>query len=336
MPPCTDVGPDMRRRQFLSVLSGAAAAAWPFAARGQQAMPVIGWLSALSRPSAEPHLDMLRSGLGEAGFVEGRNVAIEYRFADGQYDLLQAFATEFVRRPVDLIVAQSPPAALAAKAASTTIPTVFAVGLDPVVAGLVASFNRPGGNATGMALIPGPLVQKRLEVIRELLPKAADVVLLVNPASPEAAVEVRDIQAAAPASRLQVRVLNATTPAELDAARAALTERRPDALLIGGDPFFVNRRQDIVEWVARVGLPTVYPFRQFPEVGGLISYGVNLVTPYRQVGIYAGRILRGTKPADLPVMQPTALELVINLKSAKTLGVEIPPILQARSDEVIE
>jgi putative ABC transport system substrate-binding protein len=325
----------MRRREFLGLLGGAAAA-WPLAARAQPAMPVIGFLSALARPQALAHIEMFHRGLGEAGFGEGRNVAMEYRFAEGHYDRLPALAADLVGRSVSLIVAQSPPAALAAKAATTTIPTVFAVGIDPVVAGLVASFNRPGGNATGMVLIPGPLVQKRLELVRELLPKAADVVLLVNPASPEAAAEVRDIQAAAPANRLQVRVLHATTPGELDAAFASLTERRPDALLIGGDPFFLNRGGDIIAWVARNRLPTIFPFRQFTEVGGLLSYGVNLVPPYRQVGIYAGRILQGAKPADLPVMQPTALELVINLKTAKALGLDIPPILQARSDEVIE
>ena len=185
-------------------------------------------------------------------------------------------------------------------------------------------------------MLPGPLVQKRLELIRELVPKAADAVLLVNPGSPEAAAEVRDILAAAAANRLQVRLLNATTPAELDDAFEALTERRPDALLIGGDPFFFNQRQTIVARVARLGLPTIYPFRQFPEVGGLISYGVNLVSPYRQIGIYAGRILQGAQPADLPVMQPTSLELVINLGAAKALGVDIPAILHTRSDEVIE
>ena len=279
---------------------------------------------------------MFRRGLGEAGFAEGRNVTIEYRWAEGQYDRLPTMAAELVGRPVNLIVAQSPPAALAAKAATSTIPIVFGVGLDPIAAGLVASFNRPGGNATGIVMLPGPLVQKRLELIRELVPKAADAVLLVNPGSPEAAAEVRDILAAAAANRLQVRLLNATTPAELDDAFEALTERRPDALLIGGDPFFFNQRQTIVARVARLGLPTIYPFRQFPEVGGLISYGVNLVSPYRQIGIYAGRILQGAQPADLPVMQPTSLELVINLGAAKALGVDIPAILHARSDEVIE
>ncbi len=298
---------------------------------------MIGLLSALSRPQAEAFLNMFRRGLGEAGFAEGRNVTIEYRWAEGQYDRLPTMAAELVGRPVNLIVAQSPPAALAAKAATSTIPIVFGVGLDPVAAGLVASFNRPGGNATGMVMLPGPLVQKRLELIRELVPKAADAVLLVNPGSPEAAAEVRDILAAAAANRLQVRVLNATTPAELDDAFAALTERRPDALLIGGDPFFFNQRADH-RGAGRAPRPShdLSIPSSSREVGGLISYGVNLVSPYRQIGIYAGRILQGAKPADLPVMQPTSLELVINLGAAKALGVDIPPILHARSDEVIE
>ena len=324
----------MKRREFIALAAGSAL--WPLAARAQQSTPVIGWLSALSHSAVVPHIAMFHRGLGEAGFVEGRNVTIEYRFADGQYDRLASMAADLVGRAVNLIVAQSPPAALAAKTATTTIPTVFAVGLDPVAAGLVASFNRPGGNATGVVMLPGPLVQKRLELIRELMPKATEVVLLVNPGSPEAVAEVRDIQAAAPANGLKVRVLNATTPAELDIAFAALGERRPDAMLIGGDPFFFSLRQDIVARVVRLGLPAVYPFRQFPEVGGLISYGVNLVNSYRQVGIYTGRILQGAKPADLPVMQPTALELVINLKTAKEIRIDIPPILHARSNEVIE
>ena len=324
----------MRRRQFLCVLGGAASV--PFAARAQKATPVIGFLSALSRKAAEPHLEMLRRGLGETGFVEGRNVTIDYRFADGRYASLPAMAAELIARPVNVLVAQSPPAALVAKAATSTLPIVFGVGLDPVAAGLVESFNRPGGNATGIVMLPGPLVQKRLEVVRELVPRAANVTLLVNPGSPEAAAEVRDILAAATSNGLQVRVLNASTHAELDAAYTALTRERPDALLIGGDPFFFDQRQAIVERSVRLGVPTIYPFRQFPEVGGLISYGVNLVTPFRQIGIYAGRILTGAKPADLPVMQPSALELVINMKAAKALGIDIPPILHARSDEVID
>jgi putative ABC transport system substrate-binding protein len=324
----------MRRREFIGVLGGAAAV--PLAVRAQQAIPLLGFLSALSRTQAEAHLGMFHRGLSEAGFAEGRNVAIEYRFADGRYELLPAMASELVRRPVTLIVAQAPPAALAAKAATSTIPIVFGVGLDPVSAGLVASFNRPGGNATGVVMLPGPLVQKRLELVRELVPAAVEAVLLVNPGSPEAAAEVRDIVAAAPANRLQIRVLNATTPGELEAAFASLAERRPDALLIGGDPFFFNQQRSIVALAQRLGLPAIYPFRQFSEAGGLISYGVNLVNPFREIGNYAGRILHGAKPDDLPVVQPSSLELVINLKTAKTLGVAIPPILQARADEVIE
>ena len=330
----------MRRRDFIAILGvggvAASAVSWPRLGRAQQATPVIGFLSALSRPQAEAHLAMFHRGLGETGMAEGRNVAIEYRWADGQYGRLPAMAAELVGRSVNLIVAQSPPAALAAKAATSTIPIVFGIGLDPVATGLVASFNRPGGNATGMVILPGPLVQKRLELIRELQPKAAEAVLLVNPGSPEAAAEVRDILAAAPVNRLQIRVLNASTPAELDAAFAAMAQRRPDALPIGGDPFFFTERQGIVERVQRLALPAIYPFSQFPEVGGLISYGVNLVNPYRQIGLYAGRILQGAKPADLPVMQPTALELVINLRTARALGLDIPPLLHARADVVIE
>lgn len=324
----------MKRRDFLGLLGGAVAA-WPVALQAQQPRQSIGFLSALSQPTVEPHIALFRRGLVETGIVEGRDVIIEFRFANGQYDRLPAMATALIARPIDLIVAQSPPAALAAKAATSTIPIVFAVGIDAVAAGLVTSFNRPGGNATGMVLVPGPLVQKRLELVRELIPKAADVVLLINP-GPEGAAELRDIQAAAPVNRLGVRVLHAATPLELDVAFAALVDHRPDALLIGGDPFFFEQREEIITRVARLGLPTIYPFRQFAEAGGLISYGINIVSPYRQVGIYAGRVLQGAKPADLPVMQPTTFELVINLKTARTLNFDIPPTLHARSDEVID
>ena len=210
------------------------------------------------------------------------------------------------------------------------------MGLDPVGAGLVASFNRPGGNATGMVLISGPLGQKRLELVRDLVPKAAVVAMLANPLSPDAAPEIREVQAAAQANGVQLRMLNASTPGEIEAAFASLAGQRPDALLVGGDPFYMARREDIVRLVARSGLAAVYPFREFPEAGGLISYGTNLANSYRQAGIYAGRILSGAKPGDLPVMQPTTFELVINLKSAKALGLDIPPTLHARSDEVIE
>jgi putative ABC transport system substrate-binding protein len=326
----------MRRREFITLLGGAAAA-WPVAVRAQQpSMPVIGFLSALSEGLAVHHLAMFRRGLNEVGFVEGQNVAIEFRWADGQIDRLPALAAELVRRPVNLIVAQAPSAALAGRAATTTIPIVFAVSFDPVEAGLVASFNRPGGNATGMAIMSTQLAQKRLELARELVPKAAVVPMLVNPLGPDAAPEIRYVQEAAQANGLQLRMLNASTSSELDAAFAALAERRPDVLLVAADPFFMIRREEIVARVARLAVPAVYPFREFPDVGGLISFGPNLVNTFRQVGIYAGRILKGAKPADLPVMQPTTFELVINLKTAKSLGFEIPATLHARSDEVIE
>jgi ABC-type uncharacterized transport system substrate-binding protein len=325
----------VKRRAFITLLGGAAA--WPLAARAQQpAMPVIGVLSSLPQTFAQHQLATFERGLGETGYVQGRNVAIEYRFADGQYDRLPAMASELVRRPVSLILAMGPPAALAAKVATTTIPIVFVVGFDPVGAGLVASFNRPGGNATGMVLISGPLGQKRLELVRDLLPKAAVVAMLANPSSPEAVPEIREVQGAAQANGVKLRMLNASTLGEIEAAFASLAAERPDALLIGSDPFYTAQRDDIVRLVARSGLAAVYPFREFTEAGGLISYGTNIANSYRQAGIYAGRILAGAKPGDLPVMQPTTFELVINLKTAKALGLDIPPALHARSDEVIE
>jgi putative tryptophan/tyrosine transport system substrate-binding protein len=326
----------VKRREFITLLGGAAAA-WPFAARAQQQpMPVVGFLSSVSQAETRHMVAAFQRGLGETGYVDGRNVAIEYRFADGQYDRLPAWAGEMVRRPVSLIVPAGPPAALAAKVATATIPIVFVVGFDPVGAGLVASFNRPGGNATGMVLVSGQLGQKRLELVRDLVHKAATVAMLANPLSPDAPPEIREVQAAAQANGLQLRMLNASTPGEIEAAFASLSGQRPDALLVGGDPFYMARREDIVRLAARSGLVTVYPFREFTEAGGLISYGTNIANSYRQAAIYAGRVLGGVKASDLPVMQPTTFELVINLKAAKALGFEIPPTLHARSDEVIE
>ena len=326
----------MLRRKFITLLGGTAAA-WPLAARAQQpATPVIGFLSAVSQAQTLHLVAAFGRGLGETGYTDGRNVVIDYRFADGQYDRLPALAAEMVHRPVSLIMAAAPPAAIAAKVATTTIPIVFIVGLDPVGAGLVASFNRPGGNATGMVLISALLGQKRLELLRDLLPKAAVVAMLANPLSPDAVPEIREVQAAAQASGVGLRMVNASTSGELDAAFASLASQRPDALLVGADPFYMTRREDIVRLVARSGLAAIYPFREFTEAGGLISYGTNIANSYRQAGIYAGRILAGAKPDDLPVMQPTKFELVINLKTAKALGIDIPPMLHARSDEVIE
>ena len=324
----------MRRREFIKGLCGAAVL--PGEARSQQPMPVIGWLSAISERTAVSHQAQFRRGLGENGFVAGQNVSIEYRWSDGQYDRLPAMAAELVRRPVALILGQGPPAALAAKAATSTIPIVFVVGIDPVSRGLVASYSRPGGNATGATLIMASLGQKRIELLRELVPKASIVAMLVNPDSPDAAPEIRDVQAAAQANNLQLRLINATTPAEIDEAFRAIAAQRPDALLIGSDPFYLVERQKIINEVARVGLIAVYPIRDFTDAGGLISYGSNIPNSFRQAGIYAGRILRGAKPADLPVVQPTTFELVINLRTANGMNLDIPPLLHARSDDVIE
>jgi putative tryptophan/tyrosine transport system substrate-binding protein len=325
------------RREFITLLGGAGAASvsWPVAARAQPAVPTIGFLSALSSAQTVHLVDAFRRGLSQAGFVEGQNIAIDYRFADGQYDRLSAFAADMVRRRVALIATQGPPAAIAAKTATTTIPIVFVVGLDPIAAGLVASFNRPGGNATGITLITGPLGQKRLELLLELLPKASAIAMLVNPLSPDAAPELRDVQAAAKANKLELNLLNASTPGEISTAFAGLKDHRP-ALLVGSDPFFVNRRDEIVELANSFRIPAIYPFREFPDSGGLMSYGTNIPKVNHDAGIYAGRILKGEKPSNLPVLQPTTFELVVNLKTARAAGIEVPPTLLARADEVIE
>lgn len=325
----------MRRRDFIKVIGGGAVA-WPLAARAQQPTPVVGFLSAVSQTQTAHLVAAFRRGLKETGFVEGSNVVIEYRFADGQYDRLPAQATELVRRAVDVIVASGPPAANAARVATASIPIVFVVGLDPVAAGLVASFNRPGGNATGITLVSGPLGQKRLELVREFAPKATDVAMLVNPLSPDAPPEIRDMQAAAQANGFKITLLNASTLDELKTAIATLADHRSSALLVGADPFFMVRREQIVALIAQQKVPAVYPFREFADAGGLMSYGTNIANAYRQSGIYAGRILKGAKPADLPVLNPTSFELVVNLKAAQTIGLDIPPALHARSDEVIE
>lgn len=324
----------VRRRDFITLL---AAAAWPRAARAQQAgMPVIGVLSSFSETQSARPLAEFRRGLNDNGFTEGKNVTIESRFADGQYDRLPSMAAELVHRPVDLIFAAAPPAALAAKAATTSLPIVFVVGFDPVTAGLVASLNRPGGNITGMTLISNPLAQKRLEVLLELVPKASVIAMLVNPVSPDSAPEVRAVQEMIKQRGLELLIVNSSSLSELDAAIATLAEKHPHALLVGSDPFYLTKPDEIAASIARLALPAIYPFHEFAAAGGLASYGTNRAISYRQAGVYASRILKGTKPADLPVMQPATFELVINLKTAKSLGITVPISILGRADEVIE
>jgi ABC-type uncharacterized transport system substrate-binding protein len=313
--------------------------ATPLAADAQPAaMPVIGVLQSTSLAPNAHQVAALRRGLNESGFAEGRNVAIEFRWAEGHYDRLPALAAELVGRKVAVIVTGGgEPSALAAKAATSTIPIVFNVGGDPVKLGLVASLNRPGGNVTGVSRLTIELGPKRLELLRELVPKESAVAMLVNPNNPSSAAQVKGVQAAARGIVREIIVLTAGAEADLDAAFASLAQqRRAGALLVGTDPFFFGRRVQIAALAARHAIPTIYNVREYAEAGGLISYGINNSDMDRQVGVYAGRILKGAKPADLPVAQPTRFELVINLRTAKTLGITIPPSLQLRADQVIE
>jgi len=328
----------MKRRAFITLLGGAAVS-WPLAARAQQPpMPVIGFLSITFAGEQTHWLTAFRRGLSESGFVEGRNVSIEYRWAEGQYHRLPELADDLIHRRVSVIVTSaSTPAALAAKAATTTIPIVFGVGDDPVKLGLVASLSRPDSNATGINFFSAELTKKRLGILRELLPRTARIGVLVNPSNVESTERtVKDVKAAAPEIGLQVQVLNDSNGDEIDAAFAALVNERADALLMAPDAFFNSRRVQIAILAARHLVPAIYTVRDYPEAGGLISYGTNVTDAIRQQGVYAGRILKGIKPADLPVVQSTKFELVINLKTAKAVGLEIPPTLLARTDEVIE
>jgi ABC-type uncharacterized transport system substrate-binding protein len=327
----------MRRRQFISLLGGAAAA-WPLAARAQQpTMPVIGFLSSVGR-NDRPHLsDAFSRGLSDAGYVEGRNVAIEYRFADNQHDRLPALAAELVGRKVAVILATGGGnSILAAKAATTTIPIVFTLGGDPVRQGYVASLNRPGGNVTGISWFGALLAAKALGLLHEFIPGAAVIALLVNPKLPEAARTLNDAQEAARTLGVQLLVLYASTPTEINTAFATLVQQRAGALLVGGDAYLTTRRQQIVSLAAYVAIPAMYPNREFMMEGGLMSYGNDTMEAYRRAALYVARSLKGEKPADLPVDQATRFEFLINLKTAKALGLDVPPTLIARADEVIE
>jgi putative ABC transport system substrate-binding protein len=333
---------DLKRREFIALLGGGgpllgAAAAWPLAAHAQQpAIPAIGYLNLGSPESDASRLTGLRRGLNETGYVEGRNFVIEYRWAGNQADRLPALAADLVQLRVVVIVAAGVLPAIAAKAATTSIPIVFSVAADPVQLGLVASLNRPGGNLTGFNSFHGELGAKGLALLRELVPNVAAIGFLENPNNPIGELTTRDVLAAATVIGLKVQILKASTDREIDAAFVSLVQARTEALLVGNDPFFNNRQEQIVALAARDAIPTMYWTREFVVAGGLIAYGTSLTEHYRQVGLYTGRIFKGEKPVDLPVQQFTKLELIINLKTAKTLGLEVPDRLLALADAVIE
>jgi putative ABC transport system substrate-binding protein len=318
-------------------LLGGVAAAWPLWVRAQQPMPVIGYLSAGSLKTDNTiRLTPFRQGLHETGYVESQNVTIEYRWAEGEYDRLPALAADLVRRQVTVIAAAGIPPTVAAKAATSTIPIVFVLGIDPAEFGLVAGLNQPGGNITGAAILSVELSSKRLDLLHELLPTAPVLAVLVNPTDPRTEPETRSLQDAARSLGLQLRILSASTASEIDAAFGTLSALRVGALAVTGDAFFTNRRDQILALTARHAMPAIYEWREFAAAGGLMSYGPDLADSYRQAGVYTGKILKGAKPADLPVQQVAKVELVINLKTAKTLGLTFPLPLLGRADEVIE
>jgi putative ABC transport system substrate-binding protein len=324
----------MKRRELMLLLGGAMTAARALRAQ-QKAMPVIGYLHYASPGPNAPNVAAFHQGLSEIGYVEGQTVTIEYRWAEGRYDRLPALAIDLVGRKVDVIVAAGPPSARAAKSATSTIPIVFA-SADPVGEGLVASLARPGGNLTGISALSTELTPKRLELLSELVSQVRVIALLVNPNNPTAESIIGNVQGAARAKVMQLHILKAGAESEIDAAFATLVQLQAGALIVGADPFFFSRRDQLVALASRHALPAIYESREFATAGGLMSYGSSLAAAYRQTGIYAGKILKGAKPTDLPVEQPTTFELVVNLKTAKALGLTVPPSILARADEVIE
>jgi putative ABC transport system substrate-binding protein len=326
----------MRRREFFALVGGAAA--WPIAVRAQQpAIPVIGFLDSGFAAGMTSYLDGFRRGLREAGYIEGQNVAIEYRWAQGRLEQLKQFAAELANRPVDVIVGSRGPApGLAAKAATATIPVVFQTGSDPVEIGLVASMNRPGGNVTGVTRMSSSLIAKRLGIVSELVPKATSIALLVNPTGPQTKEQIREMQEPTRALGLQLHVVEASSEGELAAAFAAAVQKGAVALIVATDNLFIGLHKTVVALAASHALPAMYFERESVVAGGLMSYSASLADSFRQVGVYAGRILKGAKAADLPVLQPDKFELIINLKTAKALGITVPPTLLATADEVIE
>jgi putative ABC transport system substrate-binding protein len=326
----------MKRREFITLVGGAAIA-WPFAARAQQAtMPRVGLMVAGSRGPLRQPIAAFHEGLKESGYVEGQNVAIEYRFAEGRFDRFPTLASDLVRRQVGVLVVSSNAGALAAKQATTTIPIVFSVGDDPINTGLVDSLNRPGGNITGVYQFTVGLEAKRLGLLHEMVPKATSIAVLVHQNFPGAETQLRDVQEVAPRLGVQLLVLRASSENDFNAAFSTLVQQRAGALLVCASPFFYTRREQLVVLAARHAVPAIYEFRDFAEAGGLMSYGTRLADSYRQAGVYTGRILKGARPAELPVVQVTRFEFVINLNTAKALGMEVPPGLSARADEVIE
>jgi putative ABC transport system substrate-binding protein len=328
---------DIRRREFITLL-GATAGAWPLAARAQQpAMPVIGYLGAQSAAAFASRIAAFRQGLGETGYAEGRNVAIEFRWAEGRHDRLPGLAADLVAHQVAVIVAPGgAPAAIAAKSATTSIPIVFEMGADPIAIGLVASLNRPGGNLTGVSSLNVEVTPKRLEILHEAIPTGAVVAILLNPTSPTADSQLKQLQEAARTLALQLHILHASTEGDFDKVFATLLQLRPKGLVVASDTFFATHSEQLAALTARHALPAIHQSRDFALAGGLMSYGGSFVESHRQAGVYTGRLLKGDKPADLPVQQVTKVELLINLKTAKTLGVTFPLALSGRADQIIE